>query len=133
MKRSILLLLLCLFISGSIVPGSNMIELAKVPNLLRHFLEHQNDPQGDVDFFSFLQLHYGIGREAAAHRRSDHGNHEKTLPLLSSHYVVNYFIAQTIKIDCLHLHQSNVTGWNSFYLYSYKYQFNSTFFTPPKA
>ena len=131
MRKALVFLLLGLFSLGALVPGNNTSELAKVPNLIRHFFEHQQEASGALDFVAFMHLHYGFCSEAANHRNSSHK--KESLPLINAQFHVQYFITQSVNIDPFITLYSHKNEWNLFYFHFYKYQFNPSFFTPPKA
>ena len=131
MKKALVLFLLGIFSLGALVPGNNIAELAKVPNLIHHFFEHQQDPQQSMDFVSFMHLHYGLCSEAASHRSNKHK--EERLPLINAQFHVQYFISQINQLDTFIASYYHKNEWTQFYLHFYKYQYNQSFFTPPKA
>ena len=71
MKRTIVILLIFQVLSGNIL----MPELAKVPQLMQHFYQHQRE-NGTIDFLSFLKMHYADPE----HQKSDTSRHG-SLPL----------------------------------------------------
>lgn len=74
MKRTIVILLVLQVLSGNIL----LSELAKVPQLIQHFYQHQRE-NGAIDFFSFLKMHYADPE----HQKSDSSRHG-SLPLKSA-------------------------------------------------
>lgn len=73
MKRTIVILLVLQVLSGNIL----LPELAKVPQLMQHFYQHQRE-NGAIDFLSFLKMHYADPE----HQKSD-PSHHSSLPLKS--------------------------------------------------
>ncbi len=71
MKRIIVILLTFQILSGNVL----LPELAKVPQLIHHFNEHQRE-NTTLDFFSFLKMHYADPE----HQRKDASRHG-SLPL----------------------------------------------------
>lgn len=71
MKRIIVILLTFQILSGNVL----LPELAKVPQLIHHFNEHQRENK-TLDFFSFLKMHYAD----PDHQRKDASRHG-SLPL----------------------------------------------------
>lgn len=47
------------------MPMNDMEELAKIPDLVFHFLEHKTQAGDDFSFAQFLEDHYGNRSEAA--------------------------------------------------------------------
>ncbi len=71
MKQIIVILLTFQILSGNAL----LPELAKVPQLIHHFNEHQRENK-TLDFFSFLKMHYADPE----HQRNDASRHG-SLPL----------------------------------------------------
>jgi hypothetical protein len=72
MKNAFAKFLLVLFLFGALVPVQAKEELAKLPDLLEHFKEHQAETPG-IPFFQFWKMHYG---EDFAQHETDH-DHSK--------------------------------------------------------
>jgi len=58
---------------GSIMPGINFSELAKLPHLIEHYALHDNNAHGTLSFFDFLEMHYGSGKEKHTDEHQDKG------------------------------------------------------------
>ena len=71
MKRILVILLTIQILSGNVL----LPELAKVPQLIHHFNEHQRE-NTTLDFLSFLKMHYADPE----HQRKDASRHG-SLPL----------------------------------------------------
>lgn len=48
---------------GSFMPRNDMEELAKIPDLIYHFLEHKAQSKTDLSFAQFLREHYSESAE----------------------------------------------------------------------
>lgn len=71
---------------GSLIPQNDLLELAKLPQLLDHYADHQTPAGGKLSFLEFLALHYGAGSDHYAKRHASH--HEQDhhdLPLRCHH------------------------------------------------
>ena len=73
MKQIIVILLAIQILSGNVL----LPELAKVPQLIHHFNEHQRENKA-IDFLTFLKMHYADPE----HQRKDASRHG-SLPLKS--------------------------------------------------
>lgn len=71
MKKIIVILLAFQILSGNVL----LSELAKVPQLMQHFHQHQRE-NNTIDFLSFLKMHYADPE----HQRKDASRHG-SLPL----------------------------------------------------
>ena len=71
MKQIIVILLTFQILSGNVL----LSELAKVPQLIHHFNEHQRENK-TIDFLTFLKMHYADPE----HQRKDASRHG-SLPL----------------------------------------------------
>lgn len=85
-KRLATLCLALLMLVGSLIPQNDLRELAKLPQLLEHYADHQTPAGGGLSFRAFLALHYGAGSDHYARRHASH--HEQDhhdLPLRCHH------------------------------------------------
>jgi hypothetical protein len=73
MKRITVILLALQLLSGNAL----LPELAKIPELMHHFYEHQRENES-IDFVSFLKMHYADPE----HQKNDASRHG-SLPLKS--------------------------------------------------
>ncbi|GAB3821070.1 hypothetical protein [Pontibacter rugosus] len=48
---------------GSLLPHSDLHELSKIPVLLQHFQQHQQNTDGQLNFVDFLKMHYASAAE----------------------------------------------------------------------
>ena len=72
-----------LITAEAMLPGMDVHELTKLPDLLEHYHEHKkNNPE--ITVVAFLKLHY----EDVRHHEQDHQNHHK-LPLSNHHHQHN--------------------------------------------
>ncbi len=57
MRKYVSIGILCLFVTELTIPNMDMCEIAKIPNLIEHYLMHRS---GDgLSLIDFLELHYG--------------------------------------------------------------------------
>ncbi len=87
MRRLVATLLGMLMLVGSLVPQNDLGELAKLPELLRHYRYHHSAAGGSLSLGEFLAEHYGAGEPAHTgftfsdwHRQAHHD-----LPLRCHH------------------------------------------------
>ena len=73
MKKILVILLVMQIFSGNVL----LPELAKIPQLMEHFRQHQRENNA-LDFFSFLKMHYADPE----HQQKDASRHG-SLPLKS--------------------------------------------------
>ena len=73
MKKILVILLVMQIFSGNVI----LPELAKIPQLIEHFRQHQRENNA-LDFFSFLKMHYADPE----HQQKDASRHG-SLPLKS--------------------------------------------------
>ena len=59
---------------GSLMPGNDMEEMAKIPDLIGHYLEHKASAGNDFSFARFITEHYNQKKE------SDSDQAHKKLP-----------------------------------------------------
>ncbi len=99
MKKILVIFLVLQILSGNIL----LSELAKIPQLIEHFKQHQNE-NTQIDFISFLKMHYANPE----HQRKDASRHG-SLPLKSvtsahaevvvlSETTPSVFLAEKVKI-----------------------------------
>jgi hypothetical protein len=113
---------------GSFLPGGSWGELAKLPDLLRHYDLHVQKSEGEISFLTFLQMHYAAGSEHAG--TEDH----TSLPsLLHLHMMVALFVPI---LSSLYFGSSRVpvlSGLKNFFWNNlYSFQFHSILLNPPK-
>jgi hypothetical protein len=53
-----------------IMPNNDAEELAKIPTLIRHYVQHKVEVKGNLDFQTFLEDHYKEKKECS----KDHDN-----------------------------------------------------------
>ena len=73
-----------------LLPGMDISELAKLPDLVQHYQEHRTE-NPSISFFAFLELHY----TNASHHEQDHERHHK-LPFGNHNTVYSSFVVFTI-------------------------------------
>lgn len=63
MKSLFSILLSAWILLGSFMPRNDMEELAKIPALVHHFLEHKSQSKTGLSFSQFLKEHYSQSAE----------------------------------------------------------------------
>lgn len=103
MKRAAAFLLGLLMLVGSFVPGNDLSELAKLPDLVRHYRYHHSAAGGGLSLAEFLADHYGAGEKqhegctfADWHRRAHHN-----LPLHCGHHAGGWVAVAPIPVGRL--------------------------------
>ena len=128
MKSIATILLSFHFLLAGLMPNSDFHELAKLPGLVMHFIDHDQDCNGSL--LAFLKLHYGSeGQLENAH----HDQHEGNLPL-HSHNSGHTHIFISLHTPILVVNQKELTE-NSFseYRFIISSEFLHSIFQPPKA
>ena len=95
MRATIAVFLGLLMLLGSVVPENNLGELAKLPELVKHYEFHHSAAGGGLNFGEFIAEHYGAGTRhydgcsLSPRHQQDHHN----LPLRSHHgYAAGSFV-----------------------------------------
>lgn len=73
-----------------LLPGMDVGELTKLPDLLQHYKEHKVE-NPSISFLAFLKLHYTNPN----HHEQDHERHHE-LPFTNHHAAQSSFVAFTI-------------------------------------
>ncbi len=73
-----------------LLPGMDVRELEKLPDLIQHYQEHKAE-NPSINFLSFLKLHY----TNANHHEQDHERHHE-LPFTNHHTGHSPFVVFTI-------------------------------------
>ena len=79
MKKLVSIGLAFFLIVESLLPGMDVHELVKLPDLFQHYQKHR-EMNSDLDFVTFIKLHY----ENPKHHEQDHQTHHK-LPFHNHH------------------------------------------------
>ncbi len=87
MRSIVAFVLGLLMLLGSLVPNNDLGELAKLPELAKHYRFHRSPAGGSLSFSEFMVEHYGAGTKhysgcsLSEHHQDDHHN----LPLRCHH------------------------------------------------
>ncbi len=126
MKKLLYLAFIAYFIVGSMLPGSNFKELAKVPSMISHFEHHKNVFDKDLTFTGFLLLHFSPS--------SDHSepSHETELPLHNG--VVASFVCTIPQEPAMQasVQEFAIKHFKPFSI-NYTFEYTSNWFQPPQS
>ncbi len=127
MKRLVVYFLSFNLLIGSFLPGGGWGELAKLPDLIRHYELHLQKSNGEISFLTFLSMHYAAG--------SDHVDTEdhSSLPSLHLPILVALFVPTLTSLYFSSPKISALSGLkNYFWNNLYSFQFHSILLNPPK-
>ncbi|WP_201986544.1 hypothetical protein [Hymenobacter rubidus] len=102
MRSTVAFFLGILMLLGSFVPENDLGELAKLPELVKHYEYHHSAAGGGLNFGQFIAEHYGAGTKHYAgctlspRHQQDHHN----LPLRCHHGCValNFIVASVTRV-----------------------------------
>ncbi|MDO7852985.1 hypothetical protein [Hymenobacter convexus] len=102
MRSTVAFILGILMLLGSFVPENDLGELAKLPELVKHYEYHHSAAGGGLNFGQFIAEHYGAGTKHYAgctlspRHQQDHHN----LPLRSHHGcgTVSFVVASVTRL-----------------------------------
>ena len=102
MRATVAFFLGILMLLGSFVPENDLGELAKLPELVKHYEYHHSAAGGGLTFGQFMVEHYGAGTKhyggcsLSQRHQQDHHN----LPLRSHHGsgTVNFVVAAATRL-----------------------------------
>lgn len=117
-----------IFIVGatSFLPGQGFAELHKIPVLIEHYKQHQQEEnQQKLSFTEFLMMHYG---DTSSHKQEE--NHED-LPLFHTCCVSFLFIAEKTEI-ALFQYTAQLLLLTTEVNNEYSYSLHHTIFQPPR-
>ncbi|MBU1823182.1 MAG: hypothetical protein KKG00_17000 [Bacteroidetes bacterium] len=127
MKQFLVYLLSFNLLIGSFLPGGSWSELAKLPDLLRHYELHLQKSNGEISFLTFLSMHYAAGSEHVG--TEDH----TSLPSLNLHTPVALFVPTLTTLHFSSPRISTLSGLKNFFWNNlYSFQFCSILLNPPK-
>lgn len=127
MKRLLAFFLSFNLLFGSFLPGGGWGELAKLPDLLRHYELHLQKSQGEISFLTFLSMHYAAGSEHVD--TEDHS----ALPSLHLNVVVALFVSSLTALLFGGAKVLDLSGLQNFFWNNlYSFQFQSVLLNPPK-
>jgi hypothetical protein len=127
MKKLLAYILSLNLLVGSILPGGGCGELAKLPDLIRHYQLHVQKSGGEISFLTFLHMHYGAG--------SKHVNTEdhSSLPSLHVHLLVALFVPTILGVHFSDGKFPELSGLKNFFWNNlYSFQFQRILLNPPK-
>lgn len=126
MKRLVAYILSINLLVGSMLPGGGCGELAKLPDLVRHYQLHVQKSGGEISFLTFLQMHYGAGSE---HVGTDHSS----LPSLQVALLVALFVPTALSMYFSSTKTPELSGHKNFFWNNlYSFQFQRILLNPPK-
>ena len=127
MKRLLAYILSINLLVGSMLPGGGCGELAKIPDLIRHYQLHVQKSGGEIRFLTFLQMHYGAGSKHVD--TEDHSS----LPSLHFHALVALFFPTALGVYFSSTKTPELSGLKNFFWNNlYSFQFQSILLNPPK-
>lgn len=128
MKSIATILLSFYFLLAGLMPNTDFHELAKLPGLVTHFIDHDQDCNGSL--LAFLKLHYGSEDQL---ENTHHDQHDESLPLHehnSGHtHIFISFLAPIVIVSQKKLTE-NISSEYRFIISS---EFLHSIFQPPKA
>ena len=127
MKQFLAYILSINLLVGSMLPGGGCGELAKLPDLVRHYQLHVQKSNGEISFLTFLQMHYGAG--------SKHVNTEdhSSPPSLHFHALVALFVPTALAMYFPGSKTPERSGLKNFFWNNlYSFQFQRILLNPPK-
>ena len=86
MKKIVSIFFITLFIFST----TELAELFRIPALLIHFVEHQEESP-DISFIDFLHIHYN--KELADHHPDKASDAHQNLPFNGSHVTTTFFVS----------------------------------------
>ena len=107
-------------------------ELARLPELLRHFEKHKRESNGQITFSAFLQMHYGTGSKHPDEAPDAEKQQHNSLPSLNGHSLHSYVLPT---FSMIAMERPVVTEfqelpdfyWNNLY----SFQMQSSLLNPP--
>jgi|AntAceMinimDraft_11_1070367.scaffolds.fasta_scaffold104921_1 hypothetical protein len=128
MKRLLAYFLSVNLLIGSFLPDGGLCELAKLPDLIRHYELHLQKSNGEISFLTFLSMHYAAGSEHV--NTEDHS----ALPSLHLHAVVAIFVPAWVSVLFGSPKTLDLSGLKNFFWSNlYSFQFQSILLNPPKV
>ena len=102
MRATIAFFLGILLLLGSFVPGNDLGELAKLPELMKHYEYHHSAAGGGLSFGEFIAEHYGAGTKhyAGCSLSPQHQQDHHNLPLRCHHgcATANFVVAAPVRL-----------------------------------
>lgn len=127
MKRLLAYILSMNLLVGSMLPGGGCGELAKLPDLIRHYQLHVQKSGGEIGFLTFLHMHYGAGSKHVG--TEDHSS----LPSLHFHALVALFFPTALGVHFSSAKSLELSGLKNFFWNNlYSFQFQRILLNPPK-
>ena len=127
MKKILVILLVMQIFSGNVL----LPELAKIPQLMEHFRQHQRENNA-LDFFSFLKMHYADPE----HQQKDASRHGslplKSLSLAHAEVLVLYETTPSVlEVEKVEIAQKSLMPTSTNLFYDSKIRFS--IFQPPRV
>ncbi|AWM31458.1 hypothetical protein [Hymenobacter nivis] len=137
MKRFAAVFLSLLMLLGSCVPENDLGELAKLPELVKHYRFHHSAAGGGLTLGEFLVEHYGAGTKqhfgciCSARHQQDH----QGLPLHGGHDCAAgaFLVAQGPHLGWAPRVPRAVPGPRSAWVALYRFQPSASLLQPPRA
>ena len=137
MKRLAAFFLSLLMLLGSCVPENDLGELAKMPELVKHYRFHHSAAGGGLTLGQFLVEHYGSGTKAhfgctfSARHQQDH----QGLPLHGHHSceAVGFLVARGPQLGWAPRVGRPVAGPRCTWAVRYCFQPSTSLLQPPRA
>ncbi len=137
MKRLAAFFLSLLLLLSSCVPENDLGELAKLPELVKHYRFHHSAAGGGLTLGQFLVEHYGSGTKEhfgctfSARHRHDH----QGLPLHGHHNcsAVAFFMGASAQIGWARRVARPVPAARSTWAVLYQFQPSASLLQPPRA
>lgn len=127
MKRFLTCFLCSILLIGNLMPGDGWRELAKIPDLARHYQLHLQKSDGQIGFLTFLQMHYGAGS-----KHKDAEDHSK-LPCLELHASVTLYLPALSNLTVESVKTALAFTLKTFFWNNlYAFQFQRILLNPPK-
>lgn len=80
---------------GSILPSMECWEeLMYLPKLIQHFEKHQEESNGSITFFEFMQMHYSSASSHAKDAPESEKHQHETLPSLNGYSLHAYVLPE---------------------------------------
>lgn len=127
MKQITALFLGIMLLISSLVPRMPTEQAARLPELVRHYQEHQREEARSLSFWTFIVDHYGLDSEH--HKTPNHSHH--LLPCFDGGSTG--FVFTPTVFSCLDLSVAELTA-SSFFRVSVLYarQFSASLLQPPR-
>jgi hypothetical protein len=114
-------------IAASFLPGQGIIELQKIPKLIGHYKQHQQESvDQQLSVFDFLVMHYA---STSSHKQEE--NHDD-LPLFNACYTSFLFLSEHTELVLLQ-HTDRSILLTTEVKNDYDYSIHHSIFQPPRV